>query len=81
MIETFEGKEEGGGSYKLCMGFGVPYSFCASTMTRTLSSGVGFDGSIPRKERKDFPDCGCAMFVFLSVFSPFFFFDIWVYVQ
>ncbi len=41
-------------------------------MTRTLSSGVGFDGSIPRKERKDFPDCGCAIFVFLSVFSLFF---------
>lgn len=32
----------------------------ASTITRTLSFGVGLDGSTPRNERKDFPDC-CAI--------------------
>ena len=29
----------------------------ASIITNTLSLVVGFEGSIPRKERNDFPDC------------------------
>ena len=32
----------------------------ASMITNTLSFVVGFDGSMPRKERNDFPDCGCS---------------------
>lgn len=40
------------------------YSFWASTMTRTLSEGVGLEGGTPRKERKDLPDCGVAIFTY-----------------
>jgi len=40
------------------------YSFCASTITSTLSFGVGFEGSTPRKERKDFPDCSGAILIY-----------------
>lgn len=34
----------------------IPYSFCASTMTKTLSLGVGFEGGMPSRERKEVPD-------------------------
>ena len=36
---------------------GISIMLTASIMTNTLSFVVGFEGSMPRKERKDFPDC------------------------
>ena len=35
-------------------------------MTNTLSFGVGFDGGIPRSERKDLPDCSGAMTEYIT---------------
>ena len=37
--------------------YGINVILTASIMTNTLSFVVGFEGSMPRKERKDFPDC------------------------
>ena len=36
---------------------GVRNVLTASIITNTLSFVVGFEGSMPRKERNDFPDC------------------------
>ena len=36
---------------------GIRNVLTASIITNTLSFVVGFEGSMPRKERKDFPDC------------------------